>query len=917
MRWLDELKLRLRTLFRREQVESELDRELQFHFEQQIAENIAAGMSSDEARYAALRKIGGITQIQEQCRDQRGLHLLETTLQDVRYALRSLRKSPAFTFVAVLTLALGIGANIAIFSLIDSILLSSLPVRDPDQLVFIRTNTIKVGRFNVSTTLLNRDFEQMRKRATQIEGFASTDRVARLNLSVDGHAEVAQGDFVSGTYFQLLGVTAQIGRTLVPEDNPPTGDNVNVTAGWPAVISEGFWRRRFGGNPDVIGRRIAINTIPFVIAGVLPANFSGLTLDEPADVMLPAIAHNQVTAGSVSAGFPKPEDSPSDIFARLRPGASRSKAAAELTVIFLNTELADEKLTATQRELMAKRFIELDPATRGSSFLRQRFAEPLRFLMAVVALIMLIACANIASLLLARASARQKETAIRLSLGCSRRRIVRQGLTESLVLSVLGCAAGLLVALVGRSLIVKLGTGPHGSPLGINWDYRLLAFIVFVCLANTLLFGVAPALWLTRVDPHDALKSAPSTRSSLPFGRVLVTAQIAMALTLVAGAGLLLATLRNLYRIDLGFNAEHLLMITLDPHLSGYDGERSHALYAQVLEELSRLASAKSATLMNNPLLTGRAHLSNAKFPGYQARLGEDLTNSWTLSYGVGPHYFRTLQMPLIAGRDFTEADNEHAPPVVIVNEALAKHYFSGQNPIGKKVVLGSIFKLDSKSEKIDAEIVGVVRNAHYFDVKDEQQEAIFTALFQVKPEQFGSAQTLIIRTGGNPASLAGDVRAIVQRIDPNLSLFNITAMTAQLDNSLSEPRLLALLSSFFGGLALTLSAIGLYGVLAYSVNKRIGEIGIRMALGANRGRILQLILRETAQVLAIGIAAGLGLAAAASRLIKSMLYGLSAHDAGIFAVSALVLVAVALLATMLPARRALDVEPMAALRYE
>jgi predicted permease len=272
--------------------------------------------------------------------------------------------------------------------------------------------------------------------------------------------------------------------------------------------------------------------------------------------------------------------------------------------------------------------------------------------------------------------------------------------------------------------------------------------------------------------------------------------------------------------------------------------------------------------------------------------------------------------MPLIAGRDVTETDNEHAPPVVVVNEALVKHYFAGQNPIGKKIVLGSIFK-SGDQDRTQAEIVGVVRNAHYFDVKDEQQEAIFTALFQVQPEQFGSAQTLIIRTARDPASLGGDVRATVRRIDPNLSLFNVTPMTTQLDNSLSQPRLLALLSSFFGGLALTLSAIGLYGVLAYSVNKRIGEIGIRMALGANRGRILKLILGETAQVLVIGIVAGLALAGAASRMIKSMLYGLSAHDAGIFALSAVVLVAVALLATLLPARRALDVEPMAALRYE
>jgi predicted permease len=917
MRWFDELKLRFRTLFRRGQVDSELDRELQFHLEQQITENIAAGMSSNEARYAALRKIGGITQIEEQCRDQRGLHLLETTLQDVRYALRSLRKTPVFTLVAVLTLALGTGANIAIFSLIDSVLLSSLPVKNPDQLVFIRTDTVKAGFFNVSTMLLNRDFEQMQKRATQFEGFASTDRAARLNVGAGGHADITQGDFVSGSYFQVLGVQTQIGRAFGPEENLQSGGNLG--GGWPAVISDGYWRRRFGTSPEIIGQRITVNTIPFEIVGVLPRNFAGLTLDEPADVMMPAITHNQVTAGSVAAGFPSLENSPNEVFGRLKPGASRSKAAAELTVIFRSTELADEKLAGAQREAMAKRFIELSPAARGSSFLRQSFAEPLRVLMAVVVLVMLIACANVASLLLARASVRQKETAIRLSLGCSRRRIMRQWLTESLVLSVLGCGVGVLIALIARRAIVKLGAGTREAWLSMHWDYSLLAFITVVCLLNAVIFGLVPALRLTRVDPNDALKSTSGTQQSgrLPFGRVLVTAQIAISLVLIAGSGLFLATLHNLYQVNLGFDTEHLLMMTIDPRLSGYDVMHAHSIYWRVLQEVGRLPSVQSATLMNNPLLTGRAHLSNAKFPGYVPHPEEDPTNTWILSYDVGPHYFKTLRMPLINGRDFTEADNEHAPPVVIVNEALAKHYFAGNNPIGQKVVLGSIFKRTDQNDKTEAQIVGLVRNAHYFDVQDQQQEAIFTALFQVQPDQFGWAQTVIIRTAGNPTTLTNDVRAIVQKIDANLSLFNVTTMSRQLDNSLSQPRLLALFSSFFGALALTLSAIGLYGVLAYSVNKRIGEIGIRMALGANRGRILQLILGETAQVLVIGIVAGLALAGAASRLIKSMLYGLSAHDARIFALSALVLVAVALLATMLPARRALGVEPMAALRYE
>ncbi len=913
MRWFDQLQLSLRTIFRRKHVEDELHRELQFHLDQQIAENLASGMSPTAAREAALRKIGGISQIQEQCRDQRGLHLLETALQDVRYAMRSLRKSPVFTAVAVLTLALGIGANIAIFSLIDSILLSSLPIRHPGRIFFMDTSSVRVGMFNVSTRLLYRDLEEMQKRATQIEGFASSDRTSRLNIAINGHADVGPGDFVSGTYFRLLGIQPQIGRPLVPEDDL---ENAGQSDGWSAVISDNYWHRRFAADPNILGQRITINTIPFVIVGVLPPNFSGLSVDQPADVMMPAIIHKQVTEGSVSAGFPDPERSDAgSVLVKLKPGASISKAAAELTVIFRSTELADKTLTGPQREAMLKRYVELTPAAQGLSSLRRGFAEPLRVLMVIVALIMLIACANIAGLLLARANARQKETAIRLSLGCSRKRIVRQWLTESLMLSVLGCAVGVPLALAARSVIVRLG-GQPASALGIDWDYRLLGFVVLIGITTAMLFGVVPALRQTRIDPNDALKSSTAARSSgrLPFGRILVSVQLAISLVLVAGSGLLLVTLHNLYQIQLGFNVEHLLMMTLDPRLSGYDDAHTHSIYVRLLEDLDRMPSVKSATLMNNPFLTARAHLSHAIFPGYSPQPGEDLANSWILSYGVGPRFFGTFQMPLISGRDFTDADNEHASPVVVVNEALVKHFYGGKNPTGQKIELGSIFK--SGQEKM-AEIVGVVQNAHYFDVKDEQQMAIFTDLFQVEPSQFGSAQTVIVRGTGDPIRLLDDVRAVVHRIDPTLSLFNVNTMRAHLDDSLGQPRLMALLSSFFGALALLLSAIGLYGVLAYGVSKRTGEIGIRMALGADRAGITRLILSDTAQVLTFGIVTGLGLAWASARMIKSMLYGLTPHDLRTFALSALVLAIVAVLASVVPTRRAVKLDPMNALRYQ
>lgn len=918
MRWIDQLRIRLRTLFLRGRIESELNREFQFHLDEQIAENITAGMPPDEARYAALRRMGRIALLQERCREERGMHWLEVILQDVRYAFRSLGKTPAFTLVAVLSLALGIGANTAIFSLIDSVLLSGIPVKDPQQLVFVRTNRIKVGNFQVSTTILNRDVDEMRRQATQVEGIASSQKENRLSIALDGRAELAAGDFVSGNYFQLLGVTTQIGRAIVPADDSPNG---GADGGWPAVISNGYWERRFARDPNVLGRKITVNTIPFVIVGVLPAGFDGLSIDERADLMMPTIIYTQVAAGSATAGFPHPENFPGQILARIENGASPSKAAAELTVILRNAELSAQKLGKAQQESLGKRFIEFEPAAKGSSYLRQRFSEPLRVLMVVVALVMLIACANIAGLLMARASARQREIAIRLSLGSSRRRIIQQLLTESLMLSMLGCIAGIAFAIFARGITLQLGSGSAdaASELTMPWDFRMLAFLAAVCVVNALLFGVMPALRAANVDPNDALKSSQSTQHSarLPLGRFLVAAQLALSLALVVGSGLFLATLRYLYEIDLGFSRENLLMATLDPHLAGFDSKQAKAAYVRMLQELKTLPSVTSVSLMNNRLLSGRAHLSDAKVPGYVPQPGEDLANSWTLEYDVGPRFFETVRMPLVAGRDFTERDDESSQPVVIVNEAMAKHFFAGKDPIGQKVLLSSILKSGSRPGQNAAEVVGLVRNAHYFDVNDEHQEAIFAPALQIAGENFGSEQTLLVRTTAGPAHAANDLRAVVRRIDRSVPVFDLTTMATQLDQSLSRARLMAVVSSFFGLLALTLSAIGLYGVLAYAVTKRTGEIGIRMALGADRGSILSLILGETMRLVSGAIAVGVALAWAASRLIKSMIYGVTTHDARVFVFSASLLLVVAVLAALLPARRAVRVDPMVALRCE
>lgn len=910
-RWFDKFRLRLRTIFLRNRLEDELGSELQFHLDQQIAENIAKGMSREEARCAALRTIGGISQIQEQCRDARGLNFFETTIQDLRYAIRNLRKAPAFTAVAVFSLALGIGANTAIFSLIDSFLLNSLPVRNPQQLFFFRTNRVKAGNFMVSRTLLNRDFEAMQQRATKAAGIASFQEVSRLSVAVSGKAELPAGEFVSGDYFDVLGVPAYLGRTIVSADNLPSS---NGGRGWPAMIGYGYWQGRFGGNANVIGSAITINTIPFTIVGVMPPAFSGIALDEPADLVLPMITQAQVEAGSASAGLPKPDNSAGMPFLRLKAGATPNSAAAELTLIFQQVESAAGD--NPRKDAIARRFIELDPAQRGTSGLRARFSQPLQALMAVVAVVMLIACANIASLLLARSNARRREFAIRLSLGCSRSRIIRQMLTESLVLSIVGSIAGVLFAFWARTLIIRIATsGQFNSPsFEMRWDIRLFAFLAAICILNALLFGVAPAIRATRVDQNEALKSGQAAErgSRLPFGRVLVTGQIALSLTLVIGAGLFLATLRKLYQANLGFNHDNLLMLTLDPHLTGYKGERSNALLEQIMQRMKALPGVKSATFMNEKPFTGRAYLTSAVFPGYVPKPGEDLANNWTIGYLVGPQYFRTLQIPLLAGRDFDERDTAAAPKVAIVNQAIVRHYCGDRSPIGQRIS----FDL-SKGAKPDVEIIGVARDARYFDVSDNGEEAIFTPLMQSSSRNDSESVSFAVRTAADPERMAADVRAALRSIDPNLPLYDFTTMNQQVQGTLSQQRMMAMLSGFFGLLALTLSAIGLYGVLAYSVSQRTGEIGVRMALGADRGRILQMILGETGQLLVIGVIVGLGVSFAATRLIKTMLYGVTPEDPRSFLFGSLILVVVGVCAALLPARRAVRIEPMEALRYE
>jgi predicted permease len=905
MRALDALKRQLRSLIFKSREDRQLARELQFHLDQQIAENTSRGMSPEAARRAALRTIGGMEQVGEQCRDARGLHWLETTLQDLRYAVRSLRKTPGFTLVAVLTLALGVGANTAIFSLIDSLLLTALPVKNPQQLFFIRTTPVKVGAFQVSRALTHGDLDAL-QRAEHLQGIAAVQPVERASLAVNGGTRLTNVEFVTGMYFDTLGLRAWHGRTLDARDDTATGTSGQ---GWPAMISYGYWQRSFGGDPEIVGKRISLNTVPATIVGVEPPGFRGMQLDEVADIALPFAAMLQVEQGNPGAGLPEKDRGVTTIIARLKAGASTKAAEAELTVLLRAAELAADPRDALSVERLT---VEMSQATHGNSNLRRQFSDALLVLMGVVGAVMLIACANIAGLLLARGSARQREIAIRLSLGSSRSRIVRQLLTENLLLSVLGGALGILFAAAARATILSVASRRSLADLNsIPLDWRTIAFVTGACLLNAILFGAAPALQTRRIGSADVLRSgaAASNSSRLPFGRVLVGSQIAVCLMLVVAAGLFLGTLRNLYRIELGFNQEHLLMANVDPHLVGVEEKRNADLYQRILSEVERLPGVTSATLSNNRLLTGRAYLTDARVPGYTPPPGENLTNHWTVTYNVGPRFFETLQMPLIGGRDFTASDKEGAPPVAVVNETFAKHYFGGRSPVGQKI--------EYRSQKKQVEIVGVAKDSHYFSVRDDKQDVIFTPMFQLDSGKVAPEETVVLRTTADPSQAANDLRTAIGRVDPALPVFDVNTMDTAIADNVSRERLLAILSSFFGVLALALCAIGLYGVLAYGVTRRTAEIGVRIALGATRERILRLILSETGYVLGAGLLAGTALAWAASRLLRTLLFGVSTHDLTAFLGALAVLAIVGLAAAALPARRAMSVNPTAALRYE
>ncbi|MGH9768853.1 MAG: ADOP family duplicated permease [Blastocatellia bacterium] len=897
--------LRLRSLFRRRQVEQELDEDLRYHLERQIEEHIAKGMTPEEARYAALRAMGGVEQRKEECRDMRRVRWIEDLAQDLRHGLRTLRKSPGFTAVAALSLALGIGANTAIFSLVDPILIKPLPVKDPEQLAVLNTVDQRGDwreRFSYPM------FEQFRARTQVFSGVFAKSYLGGVEMIGPEHGnrtERVRLQLVSGEYFQVLGVNAVAGRTLTTADDQMPG------AHRMAVLSFSFWQRRFAGDVSVTGKGITLGGHPFTIIGVTAPEFFGDEVGAAPDIWATFLMDK---IGGVNEEYLR-------IMARLQPGAPIEQAQAALD-LFLG-QIKSEPSDLGKQAWMSK--IVLSSGRQGfAGWFGARVSQPLRVLMATVGLVLLIACANVANLLLARAAVRAPEVAVRLTIGARRFRLIRQFGAESALLAVAGATLGLLFAWWGCRIILALISEYDSSitidSIGAIPNARVLGFTIAVLLSTTLLFGLAPALIATRQEMSAALKAPTPPRSRLSLSRSLVIAQVALSLILLTAAGLFVQTLRNLRTRDVGFATDRLIQGIIFAEDSGYNEDQLPGLYSRILERLNSATGVRSATMADAGFLTGVTDGSCCiAVEGYTYRPDEERR---IRTNGVRSGYFQTMGLPLLLGRDFTPREISNDPEkfakVAIINETMARRYFGTTNPLGKRFGWGDphygaglprFVRRHDRGDPRQFEIIGVAKDAVHGRLRYETLPLIYF------PSQGGTS--LIVRAAGPAASLAATIRREIQAVDKNLAIGEIYTAPQLLDRELFLERLLAKLSTFCALLALLLASIGLYGVMSYDVARRTHEIGIRMALGAQGRDVVSLVLRETMLLVVIGVIIGLSAALASTRLITTLLYGLTPNDPLTIALASLMLLTVAALTGFLPARRAARVDPMGALRHE
>jgi macrolide transport system ATP-binding/permease protein len=856
----------------------------------------------------------------------RTLHFWEPLAQDIRYAFRSMAGSKLFTAMAVLSLALGIGANTAIYSFMDGVMLRALPVKNPEQLVILNwraksnapvvhshwgSNYDEPGGGTTSPNFPYPAFELLRDHNDVLSTLFGHVGGGRLNLVIDGSAELASGQYVTGGFFSGLGVPPAAGRLIDSDD-----DRLGAPA--VAVITDDYWHTRFGASPGVIGKHIQINGISFTITGVAAPEFYGVSPGGKPSVFLP-MANINITR-------PQPDGQAMfregtyywiELMGRLKNGVTLQQAHAQLAGPFHSFV---ESTATKDRERADLPSLWLQEGGSGVDSLRRQYSKPLWILMAMVGLILAVACFNIANLLLARAASRRREIALRLSLGAGRFRIIRQLLTESLVLALLSGIAGIGVAAVCiRLLLLLLTNGNDNFGVNVRLDWRVLLFTLLIAFVSGIFFGLAPALQATRVDITPALKETRASEShgrarrfGLRFGlsHVLVVAQIGISLLLVVAAGLFVRTITNLHSVNLGFNAENILIFTLDANQAGYKDAALKAFYKELEQRFQSIPGVRSATSSDMPLVGGWSSSTGITVPGIpQPPEGQRGPNtSYTL---VGSTFFEAMEIPIVAGRAIDKRDVEGAPVAAVVNQVFADKYFHGENPVGRH------FGLGSKTNATDLEIVGIARTARYSSLKREIPPVTYMAWIQAPKSRRLNEMIFELRAVGNPLALANTVRQIVHEVGPQVPVADMTTQSRRIDQTISQERTFAQLCACFGGLALLMACVGLYGTMAYAVARRTGEIGIRMALGATRRRVIWMILREVGLLSAFGLLVGLTAAYQTTTFLKSFLFGIKPNDPIAIGASVAILIACAILAGYLPAFRASRIDPMVALRNE